>query len=179
MRLAKLTMLGLVLALAAGFAVSAERRDPEDYFFNLNSGDLKAEAADAKRAGKKAILVMFEQDGCPGCLYMKQNVLNRVDVQNFYRERFINFSINTFGAVPVRDFIGRDFTEKNFAQAAAINATPTLLFYDLDGAEIIRVVGPVRDVAEFMMLGEFVASGAYKTRKFAAYKQSRQKKKGS
>jgi len=30
-----------------------------------------------------------------------------------------------------------------------------------------------------MLLGEFVASGAYRTRKFAEYKQELQRKKGS
>ena len=69
--------------LAAGSVLAAESRDPEDHFFNLNTGDLKAELADARSAGKSAILVMFEQNGCPGCLYMKKNVLNRVDVQKF------------------------------------------------------------------------------------------------
>ncbi len=46
---------------------------------------------------------------------MKRNVLNRVDVQDFYHERFFNFSMDIFGAVPVRDFTGRDFTEKSYA----------------------------------------------------------------
>jgi len=177
MKLAKILILTLVLA--ASPALSAGTRDPEDHFFNLNGGDFKTEAADAKSAGKKAILVMFEQDGCPGCLYMKQNVLNRVDVQDFYRQRFLNFSINTFGAVPIRDFSGRDFTEKSFAQSAGIKGTPTFLFYDLNGTEVVRIVGPVKSVEEFMLLGEFVASGAYKTRKFAEYLLSQRKNKGS
>src|SRR3954469_23256361 len=34
-------------------------------FFGLNMGDLKTEVADAKSEGKKALLVMFEQEGCP------------------------------------------------------------------------------------------------------------------
>lgn len=179
MRLGRLMALGLALVLAAGTALGAETRDPDDHFFNLNSGDLKAEAADARSAGKKAILVMFEQDGCPGCIYMKQHVLNRVDVQNFYRQRFLNFSINTFGSVPIRDFTGRDLTEKSYAQAAGIKGTPTFLFYDLNGAEAARIVGPVKSVEDFLLLGEFVASGSYKNRKFAEYLQTQRKPKGS
>lgn len=179
MKLAKLMVLGLVFALAAESAVSAETRDPEDHFFNLNSGDFKSEAADARHAGKKAILVMFEQDGCPGCYYMKQHVLNRVDVQKFYRQRFVIFSVNTFGAVPIQDFSGRDLTEKSYAQSVDIIGTPTFLFYDLNGKEVARFVGPVKRVEDFMLLGEFVASGAYKTRKFAEYLQSHRKSKGS
>jgi len=169
----------LILALGvAAPAASAQTRDPEDHFFNLNTGDLKAEAGDARAAGKKAILVMFEQDGCPGCAYMKEHVLNRVDVQDFYRQRFLNFSVNIFGAVAIKDFAGRNLTEKSYAQSINITGTPTFLFYDLDGSEAVRIVGSVRSVEDFKLLGEFVASGAYKSRKFADYRRERQKKKG-
>ena len=179
----RLTTIHLVLLLAAlSLAVpasAATTRDPDQHFFNLNTGDLRAESGDARKSGKKAILVMFEQAGCPGCLYMKRNVLNRVDVQNFYRARFLNFSVDIFGAVPITDFTGRDFTEKSYAQALGVTGTPTFAFYDLNGNEIIRIVGPIKDVAEFLLLGEFIASGAYQSGRFAEYKQSQRKKRGS
>jgi thioredoxin-related protein len=169
-------LLSLFLVCVTAPAVAAETRDAEDYFFSLNTGDLRAELADARKAGKKALLIMFEQEGCPGCIYMKQNVLNRVDVQNFYRARFVSFSVNIFNAIPIKNFAGRDHTEKSYAQSVGIKGTPTLLFYDLDGEEAVRIVGPIRDVAEFILLGEFVSSGAYKSRKFAEYKQVQPKK---
>lgn len=170
----------LAAALAIAIPVSAaETRDADQHFFNLNTGDLKAEARDAKQAGKKAILFMFEQDGCPGCLYMKTRVLNRPDVQAFYRKQFLNFTVNIFGAVPIKDFAGRDHTEKSYAQAVRVTSTPTFMFYDLEGVEIVRIVGPVKDPAEFLLLGEFVSSGAYRSSKFAEYKKSKNKPKGS
>lgn len=177
--LSRSLLLSAALALLALPAISAETRDPHQHFFNLNTGDFKVEAQDAKQTGKKAILVMFEQEGCPGCLYMKRNVLNRADVQAFYRQRFLNFSVDIYGAVSLRDFAGRDHTEKSYAQALKVNATPTFAFFDLAGDEIARVVGPIKDVAEFMLLGEFIASGAYRSGKFAEYKQSRRKQRGS
>jgi len=120
---------------------------------------------------------MFEQEGCPGCLYMKRSILSRTDVQAFYRERFVNFSVDIHGAVPLRDFAGREVTEKGYAQALRVNATPTFVFFDLEGNEAARVVGPVKDAAEFLLLGEFVSSGAYRSTKFAEFKQSRLRKK--
>lgn len=161
--------LGLGLALPAA---SAETRNAEDHFFSLNTGDLKAEAADARAAGRKALMLFFEQDGCSGCAYMKERVLNRVDVQAFYRPRIVSFSINIFGSVPVTDFSGNTRSEKGYARSVGITGTPTFLFYDLDGNEAVRVVGAVRDPDEFKLLAEFVASGAYRTRKFAEFKSS-------
>jgi len=171
-----LFLFGIAAAAPAG---TAEGRDPYTHFFNANTGDLKAELADARGAGKKAIFIMYEQEGCPGCIYMKTQVLNRPDVQKRYRGHFFNFAIDIFGSVPVTGFAGRGHTEKTFAQAQKVKGTPTLVFHDLDGHEIVRIVGPVRQVSEFLLLGEFVASGAYRTRKFAEYKQEAQHRKGS
>ena len=164
---------------ASADASAAETRDADQHFFNLNTGDLRAEAKDAKAAGKKAIFFMFEQEGCPGCLYMKRNVLNRSEVQAYYRERFVNFSVDIHGVVPIHDFGGREVSEKRYAQSLRVNATPTLLFFDLEGKEIARVVGPVKDVAEFLLLGQFISSGAYRSSKFAEYReQARRKPRG-
>lgn len=164
----------LLLAFSCSVPAAAPdtgTRDAMTHFFDANTGDLKAELADAKASGKKAILFMYEQEGCPACFYMKQNVLNRVDVQNLYRANFASFTIDIHGAVPLKDFSGRDISEKAFAARTKIRATPTFVFHDLGGAEIARVVGSV-EVDEFKLLAEFIASGAYKTRQFAAYKKS-------
>ena len=164
-------LLAALLSLALP-AFAAETRDAMTHFFDANTGDLKGELADAKAAGKKGILLMYEQEGCPACLYMKQNVLNRVDVQTLYRRHFVLFTIDLFGAVPLKDFQGRDITEKAFAAAAKVRATPTFAFHDLSGKEVTRITGAVRDVNDFKKLAEFVASGAYRTRQFDAYRQS-------
>jgi thioredoxin-related protein len=160
-------------------AQSAQTRDAMTHFFDANTGDLKAELAEAKAAGKKAILFMYEQEGCPSCLYMKQHVLNRVDVQQIYRRHFVNFTLDIHGAVPLKDFAGRDITEKAFSAAAKVRGTPTFVFHDMSGAEIARVVGAVRDIDEFKMLAEFIAGGTYKIRTFAEHKQLQKRKKSS
>lgn len=170
----------VILVLLAGAiaapARAAEMRDPST-FFSLNMGDLKSELAEARSYGKKAILVMFEQEGCPGCAYMRKNVLSRRDVQDYFRQHFVNFSLDLYSSVPVKDFSGSELTEKTYSQNIKVRATPTFVFYDLGGAEIVRYVGPFETAEEFMLLGQFVASGAYKTRNFAQYRL--QKAKGS
>ncbi len=178
-RIARGLLAGVVLCVLAAPALAAEGRDPYQHFFASGTDDLRAELADAKRGGKKALFVMFEQDGCPGCIYMKAHVLNWRDIQKFYRDHFLNFSINIYGAVPLEDFEGRNVTEKSFAQATGIRATPTLMFYDLEGREIVRITGAIRDAGEFMVLGEFVASGAYRKKKFAEFLQEHRRRKGS
>jgi thioredoxin-related protein len=171
----RLMLILAAVALMPAGARAAETGEPDAHFFDPNIGDLKADLVDARKAGKKAILLVFEQEGCPGCLYMHRNILNRPDVQQFYHQHFYNFTIDIHSAVPLKDFAGRNFTEQGYARALGVKGTPTLAFYDLDGKEIVRLLGVINEPAEFLLLGEFVASGAYKTRKFAEYKQHRGK----
>lgn len=165
-------LLCLLLAVIPVGAIGADTHAAAS-FFNLNMGDLKTELAEAKSEGKKAMMVMFEQEGCPGCLYMKRNILSRKDVQSFYRANFATLSLDIWSSVPVRDFANREQTEKAYAQAAKIKGTPTFVFYDLSGNEAVRILGTVETPEEFLLLGQFVASGAYKTRSFAQYKADR------
>jgi len=168
----------LFLCSTVANAQGVVTRDAMTHFFEANTGDLRAELADARAAGKKGILLVYEQEGCPACIYMQQNVLNRSDVQALYRKHFVNFTIDLVGSVPLKDFKGRDITEKAFAAEAKVRATPTFAFHDLSGAEVVRITGPVRDIAEFKLLAEFVASGAYRSRTFAEHRQLHLKKGG-
>ena len=160
------------------FAQNSTTRDAETHFFDANTGDLKAELGEAKAAGKKALLLMYEQEGCPGCLFMKQNILNQVVVQDLYHRHFISFTVDINGSVPLKDFGGRDIIEKALAIRSKTRSTPTFVFHDMTDTEIVRINGNLRDAGEFKLLGEFVASGAYKLRPFAEHKQLQLKNKG-
>jgi thioredoxin-related protein len=162
----------MLLVLVRVAAPAAELRDAQS-FFSLNMGDLKAEAAEAKSESKKALLVIFEQEGCPGCRHMRTQVLNRKDVQDYYRANFTNLSLDIWSSVPVRGFDNREQTEKAYAQNAKIKGTPTFVFYDLGGNEIVRIFGTIETPEEFLLLGRFVASGAYKSRDFAHFKSAK------
>ena len=175
-RLTAGVIVAMALTVSASFA--GEPRDAAS-FFDLNMGDLKTELADAKSGGKKALMVMFEQEGCPGCLHMKRSILNRKEVQDFYRANFATLALDIWSSVPVRDFASREQTEKAYAQTAKIKGTPTFIFYDLSGNEVVRILGAFDTPDEFLLLGQFVASGAYKTRSFAQYKADRPIKKGT
>lgn len=167
------------LVLVLGLVTPAAHGGEAAHFFSLNTGDLALELADARSEGKKALMLFFEQEGCPGCRHMKENIFNRRDVQAFYRQNFTSLPVDIYGAVPLKDASGRSGSEKGYAQAVKVKATPTFIFYDIGGAEIVRIVGPVQTPEEFLLLGHFVASGAYKSRTFARFKQEQPSRKGT
>ena len=145
-------------------------------FFELSFGDLRAEAAEARKAGKLGVLVMYHFDDCPYCARMKREVLARPEVQSYYAKYFRAIPVDTRGAQDVTDFSGKALPEKEFARAAGIHATPSFQFFAADGTLLATHAGAIYDPAEFLLLGEYVASGAYRNASFANYKQSKHKR---
>jgi len=167
-----LVLIGLTLFVGGGFAV--ETRNPYEYFFMDSFGNLDEDLAAARAEGKKGVLLFFEMDQCPFCHWMKQNVLNRADVQAYFREHFNAYSIDIEGDVPITDFNGEAMTQKEFAQIVnRVRATPVFAFYDLEGNRVIRFTGKTRDHLEFRWLGEFVVGGEYQNTNFTRYKRAR------
>jgi thioredoxin-related protein len=158
-----LTCLFCLPFLPAAWAAGA------DGFFDQTLGDFQAELAAARDAGKQGVLLMFEAEGCPYCRKMRTTVLNRHDVQSYYRRQFMVFSVDILGAVPVSDFQGRESTEKRFAEALRVRVTPTFLFVAPDGSEMLRYSGATRDADEFLRIGKFVAEGLYRRQSLDAY----------
>jgi thioredoxin-related protein len=168
---AVLAFLALALLPASALTQADARRDPMQHFFTPSLGDLKAEAADARAAGKQAVFVMYVRDDCPYCERMKANILSLPDVQAYYRAMFIPLAIDLRGSIPITDFAGKATTEKDFARAQNVSFTPVLVFYGFDGQPLARVNGEISDADEFMLLGRFVASGSYRTQSFAQYRE--------
>lgn len=166
-----LAALALLCALAPAFAAEGWEK-----FFELSLGDLREEAAEARKSGKQGLVVMYHFDDCPYCARMKSEVLSRPEVQAWYRKRFRAIAVDTRGAQEVTGFSGKALPEKEFARAAGVRATPSFQFYAPDGTLLATHAGALYDPAEFMLLGEYVASGAYRNASFAAYKQSKQKR---
>lgn len=158
----------LVLSCGTGFA---ETRDAGQYFFDMKLGDFKSELATAKQEGKTGILIMFELDDCPFCFRMKNTILNQREVQDYYHEHFLIFSIDIRGSIAMDDFKGKATTEKEFGLEHRVYGTPVFDFFDLDGELITRFPGTAKNVDEFMLLGKCVVEGACKRMSFSAYKR--------
>jgi thioredoxin-related protein len=104
---------------------------------------------------------------------MKTTVFNRPEVQVYFRAHFLIIPVDIWGDTLLTDFQGRTLPSKDFAfKVNRVQATPVIAFYDLDGRQVTKYTGATRDAAEFMLLGEYVVSGAYKRIDFTRYKYS-------
>jgi thioredoxin-related protein len=175
----KPAVFGLALVSLCALAAPAEApRDPYQYFFHQTLNDFSEELALAKQEGKKGILLFFEQDECPFCHYMKNNVLNQPQVQKYYRDHFLNYAVDVEGDIEIVDFRGNTMTQKDFAfKLTRVRATPVFAFYDLKGERMMRFIGKTSGVEEFMLLGKYVAEGVYTKMPFTRYKREQANKK--
>ena len=166
----------LLAVLMLTTQVNAAPRDPYKFFFNETWGDFKEELAHAREQGKQGILIFFEMDECPFCHYMKKNVLNQSEVQDYYRKHFLNFAVDIEGDVDMVDLQGKPTRQKDFAfKEFRVRATPVIMFIGLDGKPMLRYTGKTSGVEEFMLMGEFVADGHYKETSFTRYKRQHKK----
>jgi thioredoxin-related protein len=107
---------------------------------------------------------------------MKTRVLNQVEVQEFYKQHFLIYTVDIEGDVEITDFTGTPMKEKDFAfKQFKVRATPVFGFFDLEGKLVTRFTGATNNVQEFLWLGEFVVDDHYKTTNFSRYKRQKRK----
>lgn len=102
--------------------------------------DLPAEAAQAGASGKR-LLIYFGQDGCPYCAELFNNNFSQRHIVDYTRAHFESIDINLWGDREVTDFDGRRFTEKEFSSKYKVWFTPTILFFDEHGKQVLRING--------------------------------------
>ena len=161
-------------ALAASTAV--ELRDPMEHFFHQSFNNLEEELEIAIEENKTGVLIMFVDKDCPWCLKMKSTIMNRSDVQEYYREHFRLLTIDVAGDTMMTDFSGNEMPEKDFAfKQHRVRATPVFMFFDTTGKKLVRYTGITRNVDEFIWLADFVVNGEYRKTNFTKYKKNRKK----
>lgn len=163
-------LLALLLAMCLAPVQAAE---PWEKFFTKSLGDYREELADARAAGKRGVILVYQMEGCEYCDRMKAGVLSRPEVQAWYGKRFAAYSIDIMGSTEMTDFSGRKTTEGRFARESLVQGMPTVDFFDLDGRLVARVPGEIPDTRTFLALGEWVASGAHARETFDQYRAKR------
>jgi thioredoxin-related protein len=161
----------LLLSLLLAVSLPAFSAEGWEAFFDPFLGDLRAELQEAKRTGRKGVVVMYHFEECPYCRRMKAEVLSRKDVQDAFGRDFLRLAIDTRGAQPITGLDSRTSPENAFSREQKVRGTPTFDFYGPDGERLYRHVGGIFDPAEFILLGRYVASGAHRALGFPEYKQ--------
>ncbi len=138
-------------------------------WFKLSFLDLADDLQEAKEAGKLGIIVYFGQKHCAYCeALMKVNFGTEEDIVRYTREHFDVIPTDIWGSREVTDLQGNTLTERELAVREKTNFTPSLVFYDTQGKEALRLRGYYPPY-KFRAALEYVVDGYYQRESFRDY----------
>ncbi len=137
-------------------------------WFKLSFLDIKEDLDEAKMEGKKGLILYFGMEKCPYCKALLEVNFTKPDIVNYTQENFNVVAIDVRGNRSVTLVSGEAMTEKQFSVQRKANFTPTLIFYNLDGKEVHRMVGYYTPYTVSAAL-EFVADQHYLKETFRSY----------
>ena len=137
-------------------------------FFKLSFLDLQEDLQEAREAGKAGIMVYFGQKYCPYCEKFLEHDLQNESIQAYLLRHFDVIGLDIHGHRTVTDMHGNELLESRLAIQEGTNFTPSVIFYDTDGREALRLRGyypPYR----FLAALEYVADSHYRKERFREY----------
>ncbi|MDH5326376.1 MAG: thioredoxin fold domain-containing protein [Gammaproteobacteria bacterium] len=131
-------------------------------WFKLSFLELDADIEDLVQGKKQGLILYFGQKDCPYCkTHLEKNWRDR-GIVSYTREHFDVVAIDVLGQRAVVDVKGRRHaSEKAFANSLKTQFTPTLLFYDGTGKEVLRLSGYYPPY-QFRAALEYVADRHYR-----------------
>jgi thioredoxin-related protein len=146
-RLLALLGAGLLLGLLPALLPATEKAELRGVgqfeiprWFKKSFLDLPRDVAEAARDGKR-LMLYFGQDGCPYCAELFNNNFSQAHIVDYTRKHFDAIDLNLWGSRVVTDFSGNTLPEKEFAAKLKVWFTPTLLFFNEKGEQVLRVNG--------------------------------------
>ena len=137
-------------------------------WFKLSFLEIAEDIKEAKEQNKKGLIVYFGQKYCPYCKAHIKNNWGQNDIVKYTQKNFDVIAVNVKGQRPVLDIDGKTYTEKTFSALKKTNFTPSILFYNAQGQEILRLRG-YRPPYQFRAALEYVADEHYKKETFRNY----------
>jgi thioredoxin-related protein len=172
------------LVAGAAFVTDALAEDDDDFlmfddrpleqplefpdWFKLSFLDLRDDLKEVSQEGKDGLMVYFGQKYCAYCRKFLEKDLTKEDIRTYIEKHFDVIGIDIHGQRMVTDLSGREMEESRFAVQENTNFTPSVIFYNRDGHEALRLRGyypPYR----FRAALEFVADDHYSKESFRDY----------
>ncbi len=139
-------------------------------WFQLSFLNLHEDLQQALRYQKRGLIVYFGQHDCAYCYALIEKNLTRPDIVKYTRRYFDVVAVDIHGDEPVTDMQGEEMSQREFAEALQVDFTPTMIFYDAEGKEAMRLRGYYPPY-KFRAALEYVADGHYREESFRDYLQ--------
>jgi thioredoxin-related protein len=144
--------------------------EPLDYpdWFKLSFLDISDDLQQAVANGKQGLMVYFGQKYCAYCKKLLEGNFGKLDILAYTQRHFDAVGIDIHGQREVTDLNGREWFEHSYSVDQGVNFTPTLIFYDREQREALRLSGYYPPY-KFRAALEYVADGHYRREDFRSY----------
>jgi len=169
-----------VIAPAAGLADETDDiglvfddqalEEPLSYpsWFETSFLDLPEELEEAVAAEKDGLIVYFGQRRCAYCKMLLEVNWGLSDIVTYTRKHFDVVPVDIWGIAELTTLDGEVLLEREFSLREKNNFTPSLIFYDSEGHEALRLRGYYPPY-QFRAALEYVADDHYKRESFKEY----------
>ena len=103
--------------------------------------DLRDDLEDARKAGKRGVIVFLSQKNCNHCQAFIETTLADPDIRNRLQKNYDVIALDIFSDLELTDIDGSTSKIKDFADAQRARFTPALLFYGVEGSRLLKIIG--------------------------------------
>jgi len=170
--------MSLLLTSGAGLAATPAGRitGGSDHiypdWFKQSFLNFKEEAVEARLSGRH-ILVFMDLNNCPYCARTLEENFHQGDNVEYIRKYFDVIALNIRGSSEVTWIDQKTYTEQNLAGKLKVFATPTLVFIDPDGNQVMQLNG-YRTPTTLRYALEYVHNKEYARQSLADYIEQKQ-----
>ncbi|MDX1823196.1 MAG: thioredoxin fold domain-containing protein [Thiohalomonadales bacterium] len=103
--------------------------------------DLRDDLDDARKAGKRGVIVFLSQKNCNHCQAFIDTTLSDPGILGRVQKNYDVIALDIFNDVEFTDIDGSVSSVKDFADKQRARLTPTLLFYGVEGIRLVKIIG--------------------------------------
>lgn len=116
----------------------------------------------------KNLILFIHQDNCPYCHKFISKNLSEKKTKEKVQKHFAVVDMNMFGNRDVVDTDDEEYSEKEFALKYKVQFTPTIIFFDKEGKQALRLNGYVND-QDFNLALDYISKKKHKELSFKNY----------
>ncbi|BAS67786.1 thioredoxin family protein [Bathymodiolus septemdierum thioautotrophic gill symbiont] len=169
----------LIFILLSSHAYTAERKvvkdEPIPNWFKTTFMDFSEDLEEANE-NNRHIMIYFHQNGCPYCAKLVRDNFHDKPLVEKLKKNFDSIEVNMFGNRDLNDWMGREFSEKEFAVQMKIQFTPTLVFLNAKGKTLLRLNGYQSIKKMHATLG-YISNKIYLKKSYVSYLSDLKKNK--
>ncbi|MGM0679380.1 MAG: thioredoxin family protein, partial [Pseudomonadota bacterium] len=137
-------------------------------WFKLSFLDLYDDIDEAAASGKDGLIVYFGQEYCPYCKAHMEINWGNPNIVKYTRDKFDVVGIDVKGSRNITTVDGRVYEEKAFSVKQKTNFTPSLLFYNNEKENVLKLQG-YHPPYKFRAALEYVSDQHYEKETFREY----------